>query len=258
MQVFRKQSELGAQREAEWNGLFAEYAQTYPDKAREFQTAADRRLPDNWESIWSESMVKFDPATQMATREAQGKDPRRHHAEAPAGARRLRRPDAVERHLVQGRHRFFRAPTGSGRYIRYGVREHGMGAIMNGIAGQRSADPVRRHLLSPLPITCAPLSVSQRCRSTPRSSFTRTRASGSARTARHTRRSSTSHRSEPCPGMIVIRPADANETAYAWKFALEHRQGPVDTGHDPPEASGAGSSKVSLGGESRTKGLTFW
>ena len=57
-----------------------------------------------------------------------------------------------------------------------------------------------------------------------RSSSARTTRSASARTARRTSRSSSSPRCAPSPASRVLRPADANETAEAWRVAIERRR----------------------------------
>ena len=225
LEVFGKQSELGAQREAEWKKLFAQYAGSYPEKAREFQTAAERRLPEDWESIWSSSMVKFDPSTQVATREAQGKI---------LGALMPKLPLVLggSADLTPSNDTWFKGATdfsGSnrlGRYIRYGVREHGMGAIMNGIAVS--------DLLIPYGATF--FAFSDYMRPTIRLAalskyptiFVFTHESIGLGEDGPTHQAVEHFASlRAMPGLIVIRPADANETAYAWKFALEYRRGPV-------------------------------
>lgn len=227
LKVFREQAELGAEREKEWNTLFEKYAQAYPDKAREFKTAAARKLPDNWESIWSESMstLKFDPATQLATREAQGK---------VLGALMPKLPLVLggSADLTPSNDTWFKGATDFsstnrvGRYIRYGVREHGMGAVMNGIAVSDMLIPYGATFFAFTdymrpPIRLAALSKYPTI-------FVYTHESIGLGEDGPTHQAVEHFASfRAMPGIIVIRPADANETAWAWKFALEHRQGPV-------------------------------
>jgi transketolase len=225
LEMFRRQSDLGAQRESAWNELFARYARAFPDKAREFLTAAARRLPDNWEALWSESMVKFDPATPIATREAQGK---------VLGAIMPKLPLVLggSADLTPSNDTWFKGVTDFssanrlGRYIRYGVREHGMGAIMNGIAVSDLLIPYGATFFAFTdymrpPIRLAALSKYPTI-------FVYTHESIGLGEDGPTHQAVEHFASfRAMPGLIVIRPADAFETAYAWKFALEHRQGPV-------------------------------
>ncbi len=145
--------------------------------------------------------------------------PRRHRARARG---RRRRPHRQHRHRAQGPRRAVRATSPGGRQIYFGVREHGMAASMNGMALHggvlpvggtflvfsdycRGGDPPRR----PVP-GAGHLLLHPRL------------GRASARTARPTSRSSTSASLRAIPGLRVIRPADANETAAAWRIAVEH------------------------------------
>ena len=115
----------------------------------------------------------------------------------------------------------------AGRVLHFGIREHGMGAIMNGIAAARRHPRLRRHLPHLLR-----LHARRRC-GWPRSWGCRSPTSGpttrsaSARTARPTSRSSTCAALRAIPGLDVVRPADANETAACWQTILEHTDRPA-------------------------------
>jgi transketolase len=225
LQVFRKQSELGAQRESAWNDLFGQYARAFPDKAREFQTAAARRLPDNWETLWAESMVKFDPATPMATREAQGKI-------LSAVMPKLPLVLGGSADLTPSNDTWFKGASDFsidnrlGRYIRYGVREHGMGAIMNGIAVSNLVIPYGATFFAFTDYMRPPIRLAALSRYP--TIFIYTHESIGLGEDGPTHQAVEHFASlRAMPGLTVIRPADANETAAAWKFALEHRQGPV-------------------------------
>ena len=115
-------------------------------------------------------------------------------------------------------------PRLGGRTFHFGIREHGMGAILNGMTLTAASAPSAPRSSSS-PTTCGPairLAASWGC---PSSTSSRTTRSGSARTARRTSRSSTSRRCARCPNMRVIRPADATETAEAWRVAMRaHRR----------------------------------
>lgn len=223
--VFRKEIEKGAQREIEWNALFERYARSYPDLAKQFKRGAERKLPENWETLWKEFAPKFDPAAPMATREAQGKILDAIMPQLPlvlGGSADLTPSNNTRFKGVTD----FSKTNRSGRYIRYGVREHGMGAIMNGIAVSDLLIPygatffcftdymrptIRLAALSKYPTI-----------------FVYTHESIGLGEDGPTHQAVEHFASlRAMPGLVVLRPADANETAYAWKYALEHRSGPT-------------------------------
>lgn len=205
--------------------MFVRYEKAYPDLAREFKRAAERKLPENWETVWKENVPKFDPATPLATREAQGKT-------LDAIMPKLPLVLGGSADLTPSNNTKFKGSTDFsksnrlGRYIRYGVREHGMGAIMNGIAVSDMLIPygatffaftdymrpsIRLAALSKYPTI-----------------FVFTHESIGLGEDGPTHQAVEHFASlRAIPGLIILRPADANETAYAWKFALEHRKGPV-------------------------------
>jgi transketolase len=225
LHVFRREKEKGVKREEEWDALFAEYSKAYPEQAKEFVRAAERKLPENWEKIWAESVPKFDLATPIATREAQGKILDAIMPKLPlvlGGSADLTPSNNTRFKGVTD----FSMTNRLGRYLRYGVREHGMGAIMNGIAVSDLLIPygatffcftdymrptIRLAALSQYPTI-----------------FVYTHDSIGLGEDGPTHQAVEHLASlRAMPGLIVLRPADANETAYAWKFALEHRTGPT-------------------------------
>ncbi|KAK6867383.1 Transketolase 1 [Candida tropicalis] len=119
----------------EWEAKFAEYKQKYPKEGAEVQRRLDGKLPDNWRQY----LPTYTPADQpLATRKLSENVINALHGHIPefiggsadlTGSNLTRATGSVD----------FQPPsTGlgdyDGVYIRYGVREHGMGAIMNGIA----------------------------------------------------------------------------------------------------------------------------
>jgi len=225
LKVFRKEVEKGDKREKAWQSLFAKYSEQYPDLAKEFLRAASRKLPENWPQIWAESVPKFDPATPLATREAQGKILDAIMPKLPlvlGGSADLTPSNNTRFKGVTD----FSTSNLLGRYIRYGVREHGMGAIMNGIAVSDMLIPygatffcftdymrpaIRLAALSQYPTI-----------------FVYTHESIGLGEDGPTHQAVEHFVSlRAMPGLILLRPADANETAFAWKFALEYRTGPT-------------------------------
>jgi len=222
---FREAVARGAQAEAEWRSLFGRYAQAHPELAQEFTRAAERKLPEQWGDIWRTSAPKFDPAASIATREAQGKVLDAIMPKLPlviGGSADLTPSNSTR---FKGAVDFSR-DNPAGRYIRFGVREHAMGAILNGIALSDMVVPygatffvfldymrgaVRLAAVSRYPVI-----------------FVYTHDSIGLGEDGPTHQAVEQFASlRAMPGIVVLRPADATETAAAWKFALEHRDGPV-------------------------------
>jgi len=222
---FRQEMEKGAENESKWNKLFGEYSKRYPVLAGEFLRAASRELPVDWEEIWKSSAPKFDASTPVATREAQGKILDAVMPRLPlvlGGSADLTPSNNTRFKGVAD----FSKTNRLGRYIRYGVREHGMGAVMNGIAVSDMLIPyggtffcfsdymrpaVRLAALSNYP-----------------SIFVYTHDSIGLGEDGPTHQAVEQLASlRAIPGLIILRPADANETAFAWKYALENRRKPT-------------------------------
>ena len=121
---------------------------------------------------------------------------------------------------------------------------------MNGMAAARRASSRSAAPSSCSATTCGRRSASPRCPRPRSSSPGPTTRSASARTARPTSRSSTSPSLRAMPGLRLIRPADANETAAAWRVAVDgdgptalvltRQDLPVLDGHRPTAPRGRG------------------
>ena len=113
-----------------------------------------------------------------------------------------------------------------GRTLHFGVREHAMGAILNGIALHGPTRPYGGTFLHVLRLHARRRAARRGDAGAGRSTCGRTTRSASARTARPTSRSSTWPRCGRSRASSMVRPGDANETACAWKAILEHADGP--------------------------------
>jgi transketolase len=220
-EYMRKAGQKRAKAEKVWNKMFEKYAETYPDLAQQFRNACEGRLPVNLDDV----LPSFDVNTPLATRRASGKILDAVMPKLPlvlggsadlTPSNNTRFADAKD----------FQKDARDGRYIRYGVREHAMGAIMNGISVSGLArayggtflvfsdymrPAIRMAAMSKYPtifvFTHDSIGVGEDGPThQPVEQFAALRA---------------------IPNLIVIRPADANETAAAWKFVLEYRGGPV-------------------------------
>lgn len=126
---------LGAKAEMEWNQLFLEYAEAYPKEAAELKRRLEGKLPENWQSKLpvyksTDSAVASRKLSEIVIESIYNELPELIGGSADLTPSNLTRcSTAVD----------FQPPQSglgnySGRYIRYGVREHGMAAITNGIS----------------------------------------------------------------------------------------------------------------------------
>jgi transketolase len=219
---FRAAVEQGQKWETEWQSRFAAYVAAHPELAADWQRALRRELPPGWEA--SLPTFKADEGT-MATRVASG---RVLNAVAPlisnliGGSADLATSNNT---LLRGAGEF-NAQNRGGRNIYFGVREHGMGAILNGLAYHGGVIPygatflifsdymrpaIRLAALSELPVIYV---------------FTHDSIGLGEDGPTH---QPIEHLAalRAIPQLTVIRPADANETTVAWRVALTRRQGPV-------------------------------
>ncbi len=237
LEHFRQALDRGRQAEEEWDTRFAAYTEAFPQLAQELTQLRRGELPDGWDA----DLPTF-PADvkEMATRVASGHalnavapklpaliggsadlNPSTHTALQAMGD--FQNPvDAIGD--VQGE-----AGGGwsyAGRNLHFGVREHAMGAMLNGLAAHGGVRPfgatflifsdymrpsIRLAALMKLPVIYV---------------FTHDSIGLGEDGPTH----------EPVeqllglrsiPNLVVIRPADANEAVAAWRVALEHQEGPT-------------------------------
>ena len=205
----------------EWSDRFAAYRRERPGQAAEFERCLTGELPTDWER----DLPRFPPGKGMATRVAS-------HQTMQALARRI--PEFIggsadlassNRTSLDGM-----GSVGNGRYegrnLHFGVREHAMGTILNGLTLHRGfrvfgatfltfSDYMRPSMriaaITGLPVTYV---------------FTHDSIFLGEDGPTH---QPIEHLASlrAMPNLIVIRPADAAETVEAWRVALTHREGPV-------------------------------
>jgi len=217
----QKVARRGKKAEKEWDKMFMEYAVAYPELAGQFRNAAEGRLGINMDDI----LPKFEAGSSLATRQASGKvlDAIMPKMPLVLGGSADLTPSNNTR--FAGAKDFQKNQTG-GRYIRYGVREHAMGAIINGISVSGMVRAyggtffVFADYMRPA-IRVAALSGYP-------SIFVFTHDSIGVGEDGPTHQPVEHLPSlRAMPGLVVLRPADANETAQAWKFIMEYKKGPV-------------------------------
>ena len=134
-QYYGQLRERGVQLEAEWNSLFQRYSQQYPQLAAELQRRINGQLPANWKDNLprytpSDSAVATRKLSEILLNAVANSIPELVGGSADLTHSNLTRWKTAVDFQRDGH------PEGnySGRYLRFGVREHGMAAICNGIA----------------------------------------------------------------------------------------------------------------------------
>jgi len=217
----RKALDKGREAEAAWNKMFAEYSKKYPDLAQQFRDAAEGKLAVNLDDI----LPKFEAGSSIATRKASGKVLDALMPKLPlvlGGSADLTPSNNTKFAGAKP----FQKDARDGRYIHYGIREHAMGAIMNGIAVSGLARAYGGTFLVFSDYMRAAVRVAALSKYPTIFVFTHDSIGIGEDGPTHQPVEQTAAL-RAMPNLIVIRPADANETAQAWKFALAYRQGPV-------------------------------
>jgi len=219
---YRAAAEKGAQREATWDELFQRYQREHPALAEQFLAALSGELPSGWES----ALPTFGPDDKpVATRKASGTV---LNAVAPALPTLLGgSADLAGSNLtwIEGCDAVAAGQYG-GRNLHFGVREHAMGGVLNGMALHGGLIPyggtflVFSDYMRPAMRLAAMMGQ--------RVIYVLTHDSIGVGEDGPTHQP-VEHLAalRAIPQLVVVRPADAAETAAAWKVALERRDGPT-------------------------------
>jgi len=219
---FRQAVEAGLKWENEWKAGLEAYAQAFPEEAQEFRRVRSGELPGDWE----EALPVF-PAdgSAMATRKASGAI---LNAIAPVipnligGSADL----APSNNTMLKDYPVFANDSFAGRNFHFGVREHGMVGVLNGMALHGGVIPYGGTFFI-FSDYCRP-SIRLAAMSHIPSIFVFTHDSiGLGEDGPTHQPVEQLPAMRAIPNLVLIRPADANETSYAWKVALERRDGPV-------------------------------
>ncbi len=213
--------ERGAELQREWDGRLAAWAAAFPDLARERELDLARAPREGWR----EALPVFAPGDEVATRDAGKKVMQALKPFTPTmvgGA-----ADLVESTKTEFEGAGVFAATHAGRNIAFGIREHAMGSIVNGIALEPAMlrpygstflifsdymrPAVRLSALIGLPVA-----------------WVWTHDSIGVGEDGPTHQPVEHHMAlRAIPSLWYLRPADANETSMAWRIALEREDGPV-------------------------------
>jgi transketolase len=222
LEFYREAIDRGREIEADWMKRFDAYRRAFPELGAELRRRLDRELPEGWDAV-----LPTFPADEkgMATRASSGK---------VLGALSEKLPELVggSADLTPSNNtRFeeagdFQKDNPGGRYIRFGVREHAMGAALNGmnlfggviayggtflIFSDYMKPAIRIAAISGIP-----------------SVFVFTHDSVGLGEDGPTHQPIEHLMAlRAVPNLTVIRPADANEVAQAWHMALTRKHGPT-------------------------------
>jgi len=217
---FRQCCDRGRKLEEEWEEAFAAYREEYPDRARDFQDMLTGKMPEGFDS----DPPRFDAGEELATRKASGKAIQwgaEHVPHLVGGAADLASSTNTD---IDGAGDVQKGSY-EGRNLRFGVREHAMGAIVNGLTlhGFRGfgstflifsdymRGAIRLSALQKLPAIWV---------------FTHDSIGLGEDGPTH---QPIEHLAglRALPRLNLIRPADANETAIGWQFALRQTDAPT-------------------------------
>ena len=210
----------GSEQQAQWLALWKRYKKAYPELAKQLELIMKGELPKDWEK----ALPSFPVEKPLATRVASGKvlDAIAPHLPMLVGGSADLTPS---NNTKPGGSQSVKKGDFSGSYLHFGVREHGMGSLMNGLAlhGLRPyggtflvfsdymRPTVRLAALMGLPVVYV---------------FTHDSIGLGEDGPTHQPVEHTASL-RLIPNLVVIRPADANETAGAWKAALDRSDGPT-------------------------------
>ncbi len=219
---FRTCVEKGKAKQTLWQNKLSNYEKHHPELAKEFSRRLEGKLPENWQ----DKLVEF-PADEkgMASRVSSGKVinlladilPELVGGSAdlaPSNMTWINKSDA------------FSSDTPEGRNIHFGVREHAMGAITNGIYAHGGLIPYCATFLVFSDYVRPAVRISALSKMGSIWVFTHDSIGvGEDGPTHQPIEHLTSLRM--IPGLTVFRPADANEVLEAWKYAVKNRQKPT-------------------------------
>ena len=236
----RASARAAKQLSEDWKRLFDRYRQQYPELAREFDLMQKREMPEGWES----AMPSF-PADEggIASRDSSGKVLNALAEKIPfllGGAADLSPSTKTDLKFKEAGS--FEPDNYAGRNFHFGIREHAMGAFCNGMALSKlrpygsgflifsdyMRGSIRLSALMELPVVWV---------------FTHDSIGVGEDGPTH---QPVEHLASlrAMPGMLTVRPCDANEVAEAWRYVLGHHHAARRLHPLAPEAADARSQQT--------------
>jgi transketolase len=222
LEHWRLAKERGVNMQAEWMRRFAEYAKAFPSEAKELGRRWHGDLPAGWEKTLPEFTSENG---NVASRAASGTV---INAIGPALPELIGgSADLTGSNLTNVKNAgIFSATQRSGRNFHFGIREHAMGAVMNGMALHGGIIPYGGTFLVFADYMRPPIRLAAIADLKVIFVFTHDSiAVGEDGPTHQPVEQIFSLRA--IPNLVTIRPADGNETAAAWRIAMERRDGPT-------------------------------
>ncbi|MBI4527544.1 MAG: transketolase [Deltaproteobacteria bacterium] len=234
---FRHAVSQGEQAEAEWNERFSRYASAFPELATELEQALRGDLPEGWEKAIPDFAAD---AQGLATRAASGKVLNVIATKLPwliggsadlnpstyTALREMGDFQSPERKFTDSQGAAGGGLSYAGRNLHFGVREHGMGAALNGMAAHGGVIPLGATFLIFSDYMRPAIRLAALAELGVIYVFTHDSIGVGEDGPTHQPVEQLAGL-RAVPRLIVIRPCDANETAVAWRVALETRNRPV-------------------------------
>ncbi len=222
LDFYKKKGNAGIKKEENWKALFAKYKEKYSSEAAEYELLSKGNLPDGWK----DNLPVFKPdAKGLATRKASGKTLNAIAEKLPfliGGSADLSPSTDTELNDFES----FTDENHSGRNFHFGIREHAMGSVLNGMALTNGFIPYGATFLIFSDYMRPPVRLAAIMKIKPVFIYTHDSIGlGEDGTTHQPVEQLLGLRS--VPDLTVIRPADPNETTQAWRTTIEHTGGPV-------------------------------
>jgi transketolase len=222
LDFYRKKGNAGVKKQEDWQALFAKYKEKYAAEAAEYELLRDGNLPQGWK----DDLPVFKPdAKGLATRKASGKALNAIAPKLPlllGGSADLSPSTDTELDSYES----FTDENHGGRNFHFGIREHAMGSVLNGMALTKGLIPFGATFLIFSDYMRPPVRLAAIMKIKPVFIYTHDSIGlGEDGTTHQPIEQLIGLRS--VPNLTVIRPADPNETVQAWRTIIEHKDGPV-------------------------------
>jgi len=222
LQHFRRAVEQGKKWESLWKTMFDNYKRAHQDLATELENIRNHSYGDAWKNAVPSFGIDLKA---MATREASGKvlNAIAPHLPSLIGGSADLAPsnNTMLKDIPE-----FQAGVYTGRNFHFGVREHAMGSVMNGMVLTEGIIPYGGTFLVFSEYMRPPIRMAAIMGIRPIYVFTHD-SIGLGEDGPTHQPVEQFAALRAIPNITFIRPADANETAAAWKFTIEHTSGPV-------------------------------